>query len=240
MAGKTSKATKAEVEVIKAPDPEVIQKEYFPTVSGAKALVISNKEEHAIGLNVLKSIATAEARVKDLFKDPKEAAHKAHKAITEAEKKLLLPLADARNDVTGKILRFQSEERKKAEEEQKRLQEEARKAEEERQLADAIEAEAAGDTQGADIIMAAPAAVPVVEVKPNVAILAGVGSRTYYRCKIVSLIELVRYVASNPNEISLLQADETALRKRAESMKEGFKLPGCELDKKEGLSVNAL
>lgn len=238
MAPKTANPKKTDA--IETPDPEVVQKEYFPTVSSAKALIVTNKDEHQIGLTMLQQIAVAEKRVKDLFKDPKDAAHAAHKAICEAEKKLLVPLADARYDVQRKCLEFQSAEKRKAEEAQRKLQEEARRAEEERALADAIEAEESGDKKAAEQILAAPVAVPVVQVEAQVAKVAGVTSRVYYRCKVTDFLSLVKYVAANPHEIALLQPDETALRKRAESMKDGFKIPGCELDKQDSLSVKAL
>ncbi len=241
MTAKTTKATKTKkAEVIESPDPKMVEAEYQPTVVQAKAMMIRNKDEHAVGLLMLKDIALAETRVKDLFDEPKRLAHAAHKAITEAEKKLLVPLAEARNAVTRQCLLFMAEEKKKAAVEAQRLQEEARKREEEQQLCDAVAAEEAGDAAGAETIMAAPIAVPVIEVKPQVAEMAGVSTRVYYRCKVVNLLELVKYVAANPHEIALLEPAETMLRKRAESMRDGFRLPGCELDKKDGLSVSGL
>lgn len=235
-----TKPTKVKSVVIESPDTEAVEKDHSLMMTNAKELVVSNELQHGIGLEVLKGLAIAEKRVKDLFAESKDLAHKAHKAITEAEKKMLLPIAEARQIVQTKCLKYQAIERQKAEVEQRRLQEEARKAEEERQLLDAIEAEKAGDKTAAEQIIAAPIAVPVVKVEAQVAKVAGVTSRVYYRCKVVSLIDLVKYVAQNPNEIALIQADETALRKRAESMKDGFKLPGCELDKQDSLSVKAI
>ena len=242
MAPKTAtaqKPTKVKSVVIESPDTEEVEKDNSVIVSNAKAMTVTSQPEHHLGLEFLKSLAIAEKRVKDLFAESKDFAHKAHKAITEAEKKMLLPIAEAKSIVTQKVLKFQIEEQKKAEELQRQAQEAARKAEEERALADAIEAEASGDKAAAEQIIAAPISVPTVTVAPNVAEVEGISSRVYYRCKVVNLLELVKYVAANPHEISLLQPDETVLRKRAESMKEGFRLPGCELDKQQGLAVRS-
>lgn len=226
--------------IIEMPDSEVVRKEDSVLIEQAKSLLITNAVEHEIGLEHLKRIALAEKRVKDLFEEPKKAAHAAHKAITTAEAKLLLPLAEARQIITGKALTFQAEERRKAEEAQRAAAEAARKAEEERQLADAIEAEASGDKAAAEQILAAPTSVPAVYVAPQVAKVAGVSSRVYFRCKVVSPIELVRYVAAHPEEIALVLPNESLLNKRAESMRDAFKLPGCELEKRDALAVKPL
>lgn len=237
-ATKTAKPKKADV--IEAPDPEVVQSEYLPTVTSAKELTIANKNDHALGLAMLQTIAVAEKRVKDLFKEPKAAAHAAHKAISAAEAKLLIPLADARTAVTQKCIVFANAEQKRAQAEAEALAELARKDETERKLQEAVEADERGDKAGAAAILEEEITVPSFRVEPVIARADGISTRTYYRCRVVSLIELVRYVAANPHEVALLQADETALRKRAESMKKGFKLPGCELDEQSSLAVKAL
>jgi len=219
------------------PDTKDVQVEQSSIVAKAKALVVTSAPEHEVALLELKAIATAEKRVKELFDKPKKDANQAHKSLCDAEKSLLDPLVEARRIVTSKATIYEQEMQRRAEEEARQREDEARKAEEQRQLEDAILAESSGDQAAADAIMAEPVVIPTVEPAPRIATVSGITSRTTYGAKVVDLMALIKYVAKNPHEAALLEVNTTALNGRAKSMKEGFKLPGCELVKTTGKSV---
>lgn len=225
--------------VIAMPDQDPIRMENSGIIERAQSLKVSNQDEHGVALEVLKSIATAERRVKDLFSEPKAAAHKAHKAITEAEKKLLDPLQEARGIVSRKANSYEIEEQRKADEERQRLELEAKKQEEDRKLAEAASVEASGDKEAAEQIIEEPIEIPVIHVAPKVAEVKGISSRETFRAEVVDFLALVTYVAANPNKIALLQPNQVAINQLAKSMREGFELPGCRLIKDRIKSVKA-
>ena len=223
--------------IIVTPDSVPIEKEISPIVARAQALTVTSEAEHGVAQEVLKSVAIAERRVKELFEEPKVAAHQAHKAITKAEGKLLEPLVLARGILSKKCTAYEIEEQRKADEERQRLEVIAKQQEEERQLLAAVDAEAAGDKAGAEQILQEETVTPSIYVAPKVADVQGISTRTTWGAEVVSLIELVKYVAGNPNEIALLEANMPALNGRARSMKQGFKLPGCRLVENRSHSV---
>ncbi len=220
-----------------SPETTELEVEKSSIVKRANDLTIASADEHAVALLMLKDVATAQRKVQELFKDPKAAAHAAHKSITEAEGKLLGPLAEARGIISRKATTYELEEQRKAEEEAKRLQEEARQAEEKRQIEDAILAEASGDKAQAEEILAAPVEVATVKPIPQIARMSGITSRTNYKGEVEDLLVLVKHVAANPHLIGLLEVNQTGLNAYAKAMKEGFKMPGCRLVKDVAKSV---
>jgi hypothetical protein len=225
--------------VIEAPATAEAEQEQQVIITDAQALVVSSPASHEIALGMLKAIAGAEKKVKDLFAEPKRAAHAAHKAITQAEAKLLDPLGKARQIVTGKAVTFEADQRRKAEEEARRLAAEAKQREEEAALADAIDAEASGDTAAAEQIMETPIEAPVVTVAPQVAQVSGVSSRETWSAEVTDLAALVAYVASRPEWINLLLPNEQALNSLARAQRAALKIPGVRAVAKRGLSVRA-
>jgi hypothetical protein len=220
--------------------PDTNDQEFSPIVERARALVVTNVEEHGTALVVLGKLAAAEKRIKDIFEEPKKAAFSAHRAITGAESKLLGPISEAKALVAGKATVFEVEETRKAEEDLRRRQAEARKIEEERQLLDAIAADESGDKEGAAAILAAPTEVPVLSAAPNLATVAGIGSRTTWGARVSSLSALIKYVAEHPEWENLLEPNLPALNKLAQAQHEKLGIPGVVAEKTVGKTVRAV
>lgn len=226
--------------IVPAIDAEALKKEILPQIEKAKTLVVSNEEEHGAALAYIKGLAAAKKFVTAVYAGPKAILDKAHKDMVADEKKWTDPLEEAKKTASKKVLDYEDAARKKAEEEEARRREAARKLEEEVKLAQAEQAAKAGNKAEAEAILSEEIVVPSVKVPTGLARGGGGFSRpTYYRAKVTNLLELVRYVAANPSEIALLEPAQSALDARAKSMKDGFKLPGCELDKEVGLSVRS-
>ncbi len=224
---------------IEAPDTREVETESSALVTQANALTIATKEDHGGALAFLKRTATAKAQVVALFREPKAAAHAAHKAITAAESKLLTPLDDARRIVEAKALAYEDAARRAAEEEQRRLAALAQKAEEERLIAEAIAADAAGDAELAEAIVSEPVSAPVVHVAPAVAKVAGVSSRGVWKAEVTDKLALVRFVAANPSWLHLLEAEMSALNGLAKSQKGQLQIPGVRCVEVRGLALRA-
>lgn len=129
------------------PDTTALATEGNQLVVTANGIVVTNVEQDTMAQEFLRSVTRMGKTIKDTFAESKELAHKTHKAITTLEGKLLAPVDQARAIVTGKVIAFQQEERRKAEIEQRRLQEEARKAEEARRALELAALEAARKAQ---------------------------------------------------------------------------------------------
>ena len=192
----------------------------------ADGVEVVGKGSHEDALVFLRNIAIAEQEVKILFTETKSLAHKAHRAIVAAEKKLLDPLKEARRIVSGKTAVYEREARRLADEQRRADEREARLLDEERRLDDAIAAEEAGDDDLATEILDEPASAPVVVARPETAKVAGVSSRTTWKAVVVDLRALVRYVAENDGWVHLLDANTAALNNLARSQKGALRIPG--------------
>lgn len=114
-----------------------------------QSIEITDNESYEVACELGRTIQTKAKEVEAFFKPMKDTAHKAHKEICDREKAMLAPLNKAKSALQKAVgaYQFRIEQERKAEEE--RLKAEARK-EAERSLAEAVEAEANGDTDGAE------------------------------------------------------------------------------------------
>ena len=110
----------ATVPAIKAPDKMAIVN---PIVDEAKSLVVVTVEDVDVARSLGKRINTMIATIKDDFKASKEAADKAHKVICAQEKNHLDPLDSAKRLVAGKISTWDTAERNRIAEEQRKERE---------------------------------------------------------------------------------------------------------------------
>ena len=211
---------------IRTPDTASLSAELSPIVQRAALMMVRDVPEHEAALTAIRDLRSAEKRVEDAFGEPKSAAHKAHKAISELEKKILDPLVKARKVLGAKCDLYEGEARRKAEEERRAQEDAARRAEEERKLLDAIAAESDGNADEAEAILAEPVAVPVIPLRPAVAKVEGVSTRQAWRAEVCDLLALVRYVAEHPEWIGLVEPNGPALNALARSQRDAMAVPG--------------
>lgn len=212
--------------VIARPDEGAIKAEIVPVTARAQALTVTNQDEHESALAFIGDVGRTAKKVEALFAEPKRLAFAAHRAITAAEAVLLEPLKHAKQLAGRKCDTYESEVRARVEAEERAAREAARKQEEERQLRDAIEAEAAGDVEQAEAILAEPVAVPVIRVEAPVAKVAGVSARETWSAEVTDKMALIRHVAAHPELAPLLDANLTALNAQARSLKAEMRIPG--------------
>lgn len=211
---------------IEKPAPPAIVAQLAPLVSGARAFAVIDVDTNRVALERVRSLRSAEKAITDHFEPARKAADEAKKAILQARDSLVGPIAEARSIYDRSAATYEEGERRKAEQEQRRLQEQARKQEEERALLEAIDAEASGDAQGAAEILAAPVTVAVVAVAPAVAKVEGVSSRTTWSAEVYELLSLVQHVAAHPEWISLLEPCLPNLNRLAVAQREALRIPG--------------
>jgi hypothetical protein len=202
----------------------------------AEDLIVADQDTHALALDGLKRATAAEKVVDDLFEDPVNSAFKAHRFLTGLRSTVKAHPSRAKALFLQKANDYEEEARRKAEEEERKRQEEARKREEERQLADAEQAEKAGDHQQSEAILNEQVVVPTSYVAPAIAKVSGVVTQTRYSAEGVDLNALICHIAgvtklARPEFLNQVTFNAQANSTLARAQQENFKLPGVRLVK---------
>lgn len=169
------------------PETAELKSESLALVKAAQSVSINTLEEYSLMgsqdgplvrvANVIKGIVFA-------FREPKEKAFAAHKAICKLEADLLAYPKEAERLYKAAMAKFYREEESRRREAEARERERLRKIEEERQLAEAIAHEDAGEFEEAQAVFEQEVVAPVVEMpKPQA---AGVSMRKTWGFEIVS------------------------------------------------------
>lgn len=181
---------------------------------GAEIIVYDQSSYEQAG-EILRGIAKVKKEIKAKFSEPKEKAHEAHKAICDLEKELLAKVTVRETEIRNKMTAFYEAEQKRiaAEMERKRI-------EAEKQMQIAAEAEAAGDTEKAEIAVALAAMEEsTVTVAPKA---AGVSMREVWSAEVIDLDKIPR---------EYLLPDMNALNALAKAMKKESPIPGVKFVK---------
>ena len=144
-------------------------------------------------------------------------AHAAHKEAVSQKKRADEPLAQAEAILKPQMLAFVNEQRRKAEEEERRQREEARKKAEQEQLEAAIQAEAEGDKEAAEAIIQEPVYVPPIQVKAEIPKVSGFSVREQWTFEIVDEKKIPR---------EYLIVDEVSIGKIVRAMKDKTSISG--------------
>jgi hypothetical protein len=116
----------------------------------AKAITVTTPEEYENAVAFGRKIVDKIKKIEEFFKPIKDAANKAHKAITSKENEALEPLRAAKATVQTALVKYQNEQERKRraeqEEQRKRLQ-----AELERSMRDAAGLEEEGNAEAAEM-----------------------------------------------------------------------------------------
>ena len=228
---------------IQIPDIGTIESENLVVVSQTNALEVVNHEDYMLAGEQLKTLKGAQKKVVELFREAKDNAFKAHRSITEMERKLLDPLKRAETVCASKVQKYLDAERKRKAEEAERLRKEAeakaqaeaeaqRKRDEDERLNSAAQLEAQGFSEEAEQILATETPMPIVTpviaapAEPEMQKVEGLHTRTSYKAEVTNLLLLVQEVAAGRQPVSLLVANEQVLNKMATALKHELKIPG--------------
>lgn len=113
----------------------------------ARGLAIRDQETYTAAANFKLDLAAMRKRVVEEFAPLKEAAHKAHKAITTKENEYLAPITEAEGLIAGSLRTWNAEQERIRQAEQRRLEAEARAKAEEDRLRREAEAKAIRDEE---------------------------------------------------------------------------------------------
>lgn len=163
----------------------------------------------------------------------------AKKAVMDLFRGPLDLLAQAESILKSKMLGYQQEQRRKAEElrlaaekaaeeERQRLQAEADKLKAEGRAGEAFVKETV-----ASMVVAAPVAAPIAAPK-----VAGLKTTSTVDFEVESMQDLVEHIAKTPELIALLTVDSVKLRAYVRGLGMACKLPGVRVYEKQGLSAS--
>lgn len=216
---------------IVVPDLKELQEVSAPIVIRAEAMEIATKEQHEDGLLLLKDIRSGMKVIHERLDPICSQANKLHKMTTTLRKDALDPLQVAEGITTCRLDTYEAAQKRIADEAAAEAQAEAETIEEDRQLAEAAEAQDAGDDAAAEEIVSRPIEAPIVESRPDVAKVKGVSARTSYKAEVVDIVLTAQYVVDNPQWANVLMGNMTVLNGLARSQQQAFNVPGCRLVK---------
>lgn len=222
--------------IVKHPNPAKALANFLPTLNEATALQIVDAASAQRAGAILQALKGAVKFLKEGdpssewegFDGPVKAAFDGHKFLVKLRDLAIKPYEDGHADLNRRLLAWEEEERKKAEELARVQAEAARKAEEDRLLREAEAAQAQGDHATAEAIISEPVYVPT-PLAPVLPKIEGRSVRENFKAEVLNIIELAKHVIAHPEDAALLLPNMPAINARAKSQRQGFKLAGCRL-----------
>lgn len=203
-------------------DEQELKQEVMTIDEAVKAIVVNDAETYQSAGGMIINLDNLIKKIKTYWKEPKEKAFQAHKAITAKEAEMLKPIEERRRFLNGKISAYLTEQERIRKAEQARLDEERRKAEQkerEKLQARAEKAEEKGNDakaealrQKAEDVFIPPAiVVPAVEktTKMDTGTISAVKD---IEIEIVSELEIIRGIAEKQIPISVVTIHEAKLK----------------------------
>ena len=218
----------------------------------ARSLAITSNDTYQEAAGYKKTLRELRQKIEEEFKPMKDAAFKAHKAITSKEAEYLLPLTTAEALITSALKRWQDEQEGLRLAEQRRLMEEhrlqelaarlerikqaevLRAQEQERMLAEAVAAEAMGipvvveEAPPVEAFIEPVAYTPPPVAMPSYEKVKGLAITRTWSAKVTNLRLLAKAVADGTVPESYILPNTVALNGRARSDKSEMRIPGVE------------
>lgn len=150
----------------------------------------------------------ARKKIIDFFSSPKEKLEKAKTILNKA------------------MIDWAEEQKRKERELQRQLEEDAKKRAEQQVLEAAIEAEAAGEKEEAEQIIAEPVYVPPIRVVSEIPKSKESHIRETWSAEIIDLKTLVTAIVANSAPVEAVEPNMTFLNGQARSYKQSLNIPG--------------
>jgi len=206
---------------------QVIEQTALTWPEKARQLVIKDQATYTTAANILQDIAAIEKRIIEHHKPIKDAAFSAHKIAVATERRFLDPLTEAKGIIKKAISTWTVEQERIRREAQQKAEDEARRKEEERRLAEAIEAEKAGDTVKAEAIISKPIEPVVVsKIQPTFNKVAGVTTRENWSAEVIDLKALCQAIAEGKAPLESVLPNMPLLNSMARTAKDLMSIPG--------------
>lgn len=202
----------------------------------AKAVVVQDQAGYDAAVSLGKDVVALRKEIETQFKEPKQKAYDAHKAITAMEKRYLDPLVQAETILKDSIRKFTAEQERIRLENERILREQQARMEEEARLAAAIEAEQAGATQEeVQAVIEEPVFVAPVIAAPTFAKATGTSNPVTWSAQVVDIKKLCAEIAAGRQPETLLMPNQPILNKMAVALKSALSIPGVKAVSTQGV-----
>lgn len=205
----------------------------------ARAIEIRDQETAERAAELARAIKELRTEAEAHHRPVIQAALEAHRKALEAYRRIDEPLKAAEAEIKRRIAAWTAEQERLRLEAERRAREEA-----ERLQAEALEAqiealEAAGaEPEVVQAVIRQAEAMPVIAPRvPASPKPQGVATRKSYRAHVMSLIDLIRWVAANPGHENLLQPNQPALNALARAQGSNLRIPGVRVVIEETVSL---
>lgn len=196
---------------------EVIQQKTLTVPEQAKLIQVTDAPTYERAGEVLGQVKILRKEIDSYFDPIISRANAAHKEACAQKRRADEPLAQAEAMLKPQMIGYINEQKRKAEEEERRQREEARKKAEQEQLEAAMQAEAEGDKEAAEAIIQEPVYVPPVQVKAEIPRVSGFSIREQWVFEIMDEKKIPR---------EYLIVDEVSIGKIVRAMKDKTAIPG--------------
>ena len=175
----------------------------------------------------MESLKALEDKIFAYLDPPRDKAYKDYLYHKGRLDDAIKPVQAARKSRKQECIVFDGEQEAIRRAEEARLQAIAQKQAEDEALAMAAQAEAAGDHEIAEAIIAAPVVAPVIRVAPTAPAPSRLtAGRTVWSAVCFDLMALVKAVAAGTQPITLIEPNMPALNKQAQSLHSTMAIPG--------------
>lgn len=222
---------------VEHPTPAALSRGASSALELVQSFEVVDDATYSIGAEELQAIKAKASKLDEQRKGITKPLDDAKKAVMDLFRGPLEVLGQAESILKSKLLAYQQEQARKAEE--ARLEaERAAQAERERLAREAAELAAQGRTgeaavkeQVATMIVAAPVAAPAAPA------VKGLATRETVEFEVVDLHALIKHVAERPELVNLLVADTTKLRAYVRGLGLQTNLPGVRVFAKQSLAA---
>lgn len=208
-------------------------------VGTALALDVADQDSYGRACALLMDAVRLKQQIEAYWKVKKAHAFTTWKELCRAEQEMLEPLEQAAAALKPRIAAFDREQRARQAEEQRRLEAEERRRLEDEQVAEAATAEAAGDRESAEMILAAPPAPVVIAAPPCYQRVHGVSTVERWHAEVTDLVALAAAVGAGQQPTELLLPNQAALNRLAAALKSALAVPGVRAVRTDTARVRA-
>lgn len=194
----------------------------------ARAIEITDAPSYQLACNELLGIKALRGEVETTFGPIVSSAHGTWKEALAGRKRADDPLNEAESILKQRIGTYQQEQRRIAQEAERQARIEAERLALEAREVEIEEAEAQGASvqEVATIIERPVVHFTPPPVRAAVPVVQGVSMRETWAAEVTDVAALVRYAAANPQYVSLLTPNMTAINQMARAMKSTMDFPG--------------
>lgn len=205
----------------------------------ARAIEIRDQETAERAAELARAIKELRTEAEAHHRPVIQAALEAHRRALEAFRRIDEPLKAAEAEIKRRLAAWTAEQERLRIEAERRAREEAERLAAELLEAQIEQMEASGAApEEIHAVIAGAEAMPVIAPPaPAPPRPQGVATRTTYRAEVVSLIDLVRWVATHPEHLNLVSPNQPALNALARAQGAAMQLPGVRVVVENSIAI---